>query len=363
MSSKEAVTHDLLASGRHSLKLGFVVDPLPELKAWKDSSVAMMRAAQARGHQVFAIDCATLGWRGAETGHAGGVFAMAAPLQLHREASSLAAQPDDHAPQAKGPVAQAPLGCDWYRAGDHQWKPLTDFDAVIMRKDPPFDFEYLTATWLLERAEADGARVFNRPRALRDHSEKVAICEFPQFIPATLITRDAAQLQPFIDQHADVILKPLDGMGGSQVFRVRRDDPNRNVIIETLTRKGGRTIMAQRFVPEIAAGDKRILLIGGRPAPYCLARIPKAGETRGNLDAGGSGVAQELSPRDREIAEALGPVLFERGLLLVGIDVIGDHLTEINVTSPTCMVEIRQQTGYDAAATFIAAIERECAIS
>jgi glutathione synthase len=232
-----------------------------------------------------------------------------------------------------------------------------------MRKDPPFDFEYLTATWLLERAEATGLRVFNRPRALREHSEKVAISEFPQFIPTTLISRDSAQLQQFIDEHADVILKPLDGMGGSQVFRVRRDDPNRNVIIETLTCEGGRTIMAQRFVPEIAAGDKRILLIAGQPVPYCLARIPKTGETRGNLAAGGRGVAQELSPRDREIAEALGPILFARGLLLVGIDVIGDHLTEINVTSPTCMVEIRQQTGFDAAATFIAAIERECAIS
>jgi glutathione synthase len=252
---------------------------------------------------------------------------------------------------------------DWYRAGVRQWQSLTDFDAVIMRKDPPFDFEYLTATWLLERAEACGVRVFNRPRALRDHSEKVAICEFPHFTPATLISRDAAQLQQFIDEHADTILKPLDGMGGSQIFRVRHDDPNRNVIIETLTREGRRTIMAQRFVPEIAAGDKRILLIAGQPVPYCLARIPKAGETRGNLAAGGSGVAQELSSRDREIAETLGPILFARGLLLVGIDVIGDHLTEINVTSPTCMVEIRQQTGFDSAATFIAAIERECAIS
>jgi len=342
MASKDAAAHVLPAGGSRPLKLGFVVDPLPELKAWKDSSVAMMRAAEARDHQVFAIDCATLGWRGGETGHAGGVFAMAARLQLRRE---------------------APLGCDWYRAGDRQWQPLTDFDAVIMRKDPPFDFEYLTATWLLERAAAAGVRVFNRPRALREHSEKVAISEFPQFIPATLISRDPAQLQQFIDEHADVILKPLDGMGGSQVFRVRRDDPNRNVIIETLTCEGGRTIMAQRFVPEIAAGDKRILLIAGQPVPYCLARIPKTGETRGNLAAGGRGVAQELSPRDREIAEALGPILFERGLLLVGIDVIGDHLTEINVTSPTCMVEIRQQTGFDAAATFIAAIERECAIS
>lgn len=339
MSSKEAVTRDLPASGSQPLKLGFVVDPLTELKAGKDSSVAMMRAAQARGHQVFAIDCATLGWRRPETWNVGGVYATATTLQL---------RPDDD---------------DWYRAGVRQWQSLTDFDAVIMRKDPPFDFEYLTATWLLERAEASGVRVFNRPRALRDHSEKVAICEFPQFTPATLITRDAAQLQQFIDEHADTILKPLDGMGGSQIFRVRHDDPNRNVIIETLTREGRRTIMAQRFVPEIAAGDKRILLIAGQPVPYCLARIPKAGETRGNLAAGGSGVAQELSPRDREIAETLGPILFARGLLLVGIDVIGDHLTEINVTSPTCMVEIRQQTGFDSAATFIAAIERECAIS
>jgi len=339
MSSKEAVTRDLPASGSQPLKLGFVVDPLTELKAGKDSSVAMMRAAQARGHQVFAIDCATLGWRRPETWNVGGVYATATTLQL---------RPDDD---------------DWYRAGVRQWQSLTDFDAVIMRKDPPFDFEYLTATWLLERAEASGVRVFNRPRALRDHSEKVAISEFPHFTPATLISRDAAQLQQFIDEHPDTILKPLDGMGGSQIFRVRHDDPNRNVIIETLTREGRRTIMAQRFVPEIAAGDKRILLIAGQPVPYCLARIPKAGETRGNLAAGGSGVAQELSPRDREIAETLGPILFARGLLLVGIDVIGDHLTEINVTSPTCMVEIRQQTGFDSAATFIAAIERECAIS
>jgi glutathione synthase len=339
MSSKEAVTRDLPASGSQPLKLGFVVDPLTELKAGKDSSVAMMRAAQARGHQVFAIDCATLGWRRPETWNVGGVYATATTLQL---------RPDDD---------------DWYRAGVRQWQSLTDFDAVIMRKDPPFDFEYLTATWLLERAEACGVRVFNRPRALRDHSEKVAICEFPHFTPATLISRDAAQLQQFIDEHPDTILKPLDGMGGSQIFRVRHDDPNRNVIIETLTREGRRTIMAQRFVPEIAAGDKRILLIAGQPVPYCLARIPKAGETRGNLAAGGSGVAQELSPRDREIAETLGPILFARVLLLVGIDVIGNHLTEINVTSPTCMVEIRQQTGFDSAATFIAAIERECAIS
>ncbi len=327
------------ASRCRPLKLAFVLDPLAGLKAYKDSSVAMMRAAAAGGHAVFAIDCASLSWRRSDDGNGGAVFATSVRLEL---------RPDD---------------TDWFRQGDREWRPLADFDAVIMRKDPPFDIEYLTATWLLERAEAAGVRVFNRPRALRDHSEKVAITEFPQFTPATLITRDAGQLQEFIDDQDDAILKPLDGMGGSQIFRVRRSDPNRNVIIETLTHEGGRTIMAQRYVPEIVAGDKRILLIAGKPVPYCLARIPMAGETRGNLAAGGTGVAQALTPHDREIAEALAPILFARGLLLVGIDVIGSHLTEINVTSPTCMVEIRQQTGFDAAAAFIAALEQECAIS
>ena len=327
------------ASRCRSLKLAFVLDPLAGLKAYKDSSVAMMRAAAASGHVVFAIDCASLSWRRSDDGKGGAVFATSVRLEL---------RPDD---------------TDWFRQSVREWRPLTDFDAVIMRKDPPFDIEYLTATWLLERAETTGVRVFNRPRALRDHSEKVAITEFPQFTPATLITRDAAQLQEFIDDQDDAILKPLDGMGGSQIFRVRRTDPNRNVIIETLTREGGRTIMAQRYVPEIVAGDKRILLIAGQPVPYCLARIPMAGETRGNLAAGGTGVAQALTQSDREIAEALAPILFARGLLLVGIDVIGNRLTEINVTSPTCMVEIRQQTGFDAAATFIAALEQECAIS
>jgi glutathione synthase len=232
-----------------------------------------------------------------------------------------------------------------------------------MRKDPPFDFEFLTTTWLLERAEADGVRVFNRPRALREHSEKIAITEFPQFTPSTLISRDFHQLHHFIDEHRDVILKPLDGMGGSQIFRVHRNDPNRNVIVETVTHDGQRTIMAQRHLPEIALGDKRILLIGGKTVPYCLARIPKAGETRGNLAAGGTGIAQELSPRDREIAETIGPLLFKRGLMLIGLDVIGDCLTEINVTSPTCMVEIRQQSGFDAAGAFITAVEHACGLT
>jgi glutathione synthase len=326
----------LLGGSARSLKLAFVVDPLDHLKAWKDSSVAMMRAAENHGHDVFAIDAATLGWRKPDGQHAGGVCGEALHLHL---------RPDDH---------------DWYRETGREWLPLTTFDAVIMRRDPPFDVEYLTATWLLERAEAEGVRVFNRPRALREHSEKLAIMEFARFSPPTVAFRHVGQIQRFIDEERDVILKPLDGMGGSQVFRVHRNDPNRNVIIETLTHDGTRTIMAQRFVPEISRGDKRILLIAGQPVPFCLARIPKAGETRGNLAAGGTGVAQELSARDREIAEALGPVLFKRGLMLVGIDVIGDYLTEINVTSPTCMVEIRQQSGFDAAGAFITALEHAC---
>ena len=319
----------------HPLRLAFVVDPLPELKAWKDSTVAMMRAAERHGHEVYAIDCASLGWRRPEHGQ-GGVFG---------EAVHLATRPDDH---------------DWYRETSRGSQALTAFDAVVMRKDPPFDIEYVTATWLLERAEANGVRVFNKPRALRDHSEKLAIAEFGQFTAPSLVSRDAHVLNAFIDAERDVILKPLDGMGGSQIFRVHRNDPNRNVIVETLTHEGARTVMAQRYLPEIAHGDKRILLIAGKPVPYCLARIPKAGETRGNLAAGGTGVAKELSARDRQIAEALGPVLFQRGLMLVGLDVIGDHLTEINVTSPTCMVEIRQQTGFDAAGAFISALEHAC---
>ncbi|UCV28551.1 glutathione synthase [Ferribacterium limneticum] len=329
----------LLGGSSQSLKLAFVLDPLDHLKAWKDSSVAMMRAAENHGHEVFAIDAATLGWRKPDAAHVGGVSGEALHLHL---------RPDDH---------------DWYRETGREWMPLKAFDAVIMRKDPPFDFEYLTATWLLERAEEDGVKVFNRPRALRNHSEKLAIMEFAHFSPATMATRSMAQIHHFIDEQRDVILKPLDGMGGSQIFRVHRNDPNRNVIVETLTNDGARTIMAQRYVPEIAAGDKRILLIAGKPVPWCLARIPKAGETRGNLAVGGTGVAQELSARDREIAEAIGPVLFKRGLMLIGIDVIGDYLTEINVTSPTCMVEIRQQSGFDAAGAFITAVEHACGLA
>jgi glutathione synthase len=313
------------------MRIAFIVDPLPSLKAYKDTSIAMMRAAQATGHAVWAVQQAAIHWSPLH-----GVCAEAVHLEM------LA---DDQ---------------DWFIEVDRYVVALRDFRAVLMRKDPPFDMEYVTTTWLLERAEAEGARVFNRPRALRDHSEKLSVAEFRQFTVPTAVARAPAVIHSFIDLERDTILKPLDGMGGSEIFRVRHDDPNRNVIVETLTHDGARTIMAQRYIPEIADGDKRILIVGGEVVPYCLARIPKAGETRGNLAAGGTGVARELSPRDREIASTLAPVLAARGLLLVGLDVIGDWLTEINVTSPTCMVEIAEQTGFDAAEMFIAALERQC---
>jgi glutathione synthase len=249
----------------------------------------------------------------------------------------------------------------WYEPGEAATMPLAEFDAVVMRQDPPFDFEYVTATWLLERAAAGGARVFNDPRAIRDHSEKLAITEFPQFTATTLVTREPADVHAFIDELGDVILKPLDGMGGSQIFRVTATDPNRNVIVETLSHEGTRTIMAQRYLAAIAEGDKRVLIIGGEVVPYSLARIPKAGETRGNLAAGGRGVAMPLTAREREIAEHLAPILWARGLMVVGLDVIGGHLTEINVTSPTCFVEIGAQTGFSVAGLFLDRLAQACA--
>ena len=311
------------------MRIAFILDPLGALKAYKDSSVAMMRDAQRRGHEVYAVMRGALTWRD------GVVAAEATRLELF---------PDQR---------------EWVAELERERLPLNRFDAVLMRQDPPFDFEYIAATWLLERAEAQGARVFNRPRAVRDHNEKISITEFPQFTATTLVARDAADIDAFIDEMGDAILKPLDGMGGSSIFRVGRADPNRNVIVETLTNFGTRTIMAQRYLPEIANGDKRILLIDGEPVPHCLARIPKPGESRGNLAAGGTGVARPLSPRDREIAQTLGPILAARGLLLVGLDVIGECLTEINVTSPTCFVEIAEQSGCDVAALFLDALERQ----
>jgi glutathione synthase len=314
------------------MRLAFVVDPLPSLKAYKDTSIALMRAAQAAGHAVWAVQQSAIHWSALH-----GVCAEAVHLEMLAD--------DD----------------DWFVEVDRHVVALRDFAAVLMRKDPPFDAEYVTSTWLLERAEAEGARVFNRPRALRDHSEKLSVAEFSQFAVPGVVARLPALIQAFVDLERDTIIKPLDGMGGSEVFRVRHDDPNRNVIIETLTHHGARTIMAQRYIPEISDGDKRILIVGGEVVPYCLARIPKPGETRGNLAVGGRGVARELSARDREIATTLAPVLAARGLFFVGLDVIGDWLTEINITSPTCIVEIAEQTGFDAAELFVVALERECA--
>ena len=312
------------------MNFAFITDPLDKLKPYKDSSVAMMREAARRGHEIWGIQREQLAWEG------GSVSALAVRI----------------VPQADNAA--------WYTAHETQTWALQDFDGVMMRQDPPFDMEYVTATWLLERAVASGARIFNDPRAIRDHSEKVSIAEFPQYTAETQIARDAAVINAFIEKHGDVVLKPLDGMGGSSIFRVRGDDPNRNVIIEVLTENGAKTIMAQRFLPAITDGDKRILIIDGKPVPYSLARIPMAGETRGNLAAGGTPEARPLTERDREIAEGLGPVLAARGLLLVGIDVIGDSLTEINVTSPTCFVEITEQSGFDVAAMFVDALEQRC---
>jgi glutathione synthase len=316
-------------SGRPaSVEIAIVLDPLPELKAYKDTSVAMMRALQSRGHSLFALGQSDIFWDAGRTlGHA-------------------------------RPVTVADEEHDWYREGAVSERPLASFAAVLMRKDPPFDMEYVYSTYMLEAAEREGARVFNRPRAIRDHNEKMAITRFTEFTVPTLVTRDAALLAEFIDEHADVILKPLDGMGGTSVFRVREDDPNRNVIIETVGHHGARSVMAQRFIPEIVDGDKRIILIDGEPMPHALARIPKPGETRGNLAAGGKGVARPLSRRDREIAEAVGKKLAAEGLFVVGLDVIGDYLTEINVTSPTGFVEITRQTGFDVAGRFVEALEQ-----
>lgn len=313
------------------MQLLFIIDPLASLKAYKDSTVAMMREAQSRGHAVHVCEQGSLALS------SGVVSATTTQLTL------LA---DDK---------------DWYRAASPESRTLASFDATVMRKDPPFDLEYVASTWLLEAAERSGARVFNRPAALRDHNEKLAITEFPQFVAPTLVTREPERIQAFIEEHGDAVLKHLDGMGGASIFRVRTDDPNRNVIVETMAEFGARSVMAQRYIPAIKDGDKRVLLIGGKVVPYALARIPKAGESRGNLAAGGRGVAQPLSKRDLEIAETLAPQLAPRGLLLVGLDVIGDYLTEVNVTSPTCFREIMDQTGCNVAGLFVDALEQAVA--
>lgn len=308
------------------LDLLFILDPLAKLKEYKDSSVAMMREAARRGHRIFACEVPELRWQQGVT------WGRVQHLEVRE-------------------------GRDWFSALSVEDRRLADFDAVVMRKDPPFDVEYLASTWLLEHAEREGARVFNSPRALRDLNEKFAITEFAQFIAPTLVTRDMDAVRRFHAEHGDIVVKPLDGMGGSGVFRLRQDDPNLNAILETLSQLGARSVMAQRYLPAIKDGDKRILLIGGAVVPHALARIPKPGESRGNLAAGGTARAQPLSETDRLIATTLGPTLAARGLLLVGLDVIGENLTEVNVTSPTGFVEITTQTGFNVAGMFIDALE------
>jgi glutathione synthase len=310
----------------------FVADPLEVFKIYKDTTFSMMREAQRRGHRIAACEPCHLGWQS-------GDVVKAAVREI-----TLTGDPDV-----------------WFRETAAPISALRDFDAVLMRKDPPFDSEYFYATHLLEQAEREGARVVNKPRSLRDHPEKLAILEFPQYIGPTLVTREPAAIRDFHAEHGDIILKPLDGMGGMGIFRVGPDGLNLGSIVETLNRGGAQTVMVQRYLPEIVHGDKRVLVIDGEPVPFCLARIPQGSEIRGNLAAGGKGVAQALGERDREIAEGVGRVLAQRGLLLAGLDVIGDSLTEINVTSPTCFREITEQTGFDVARTFVDALERALA--
>ncbi|MDR7296956.1 glutathione synthase [Pelomonas aquatica] len=315
------------------MKLLFVADPLATFKTYKDSTFAMMREAAKRGHRILACEPQQLVWqRGSRV--------------TARGAVEIALTGDPH---------------DWFTVTSTADLALADVDAVLMRKDPPFDSEFFYATHLLSQAEREGAKVFNKPQALREHPEKLAILEFPQFISPTLVTRDPAEIRAFHAEQRDIILKPLDGMGGMGIFRVKEDGLNLGSIIETLNKDGTQTVMVQRFIPAITEGDKRILIIGGKPVPYCLARIPQGNEVRGNLAAGGKGVARELTARDREIGEYLGPILAARGLLLVGVDVIGEHVTEINVTSPTCFQEITDQSGFDVAKMFVDALEQAMA--
>ena len=311
-----------------SLRLAFVVDPLADLKIKKDSTVAMMQAAVARGHRLFAVEQDQLSLAG------GRVTGDVVEVRL---------------------TGRTP---DWYEAHPLGPTPLTDFDAVLMRKDPPFDMEYVYSTYLLEHAARQGALVVNDPGAVRSHNEKFSITEFPALTTDVLVTRDPAAIRAFVTAQGEAVLKLLDGMGGTSIFRARADDPNLSVIIETMNQFRARTVMVQRYLPAISDGDKRVLLIGGQVVPFALARIPKSGESRGNLAAGGTGRAQPVSARDREIGEQLAPILLARGLFLVGLDVIGDCLTEINVTSPTCFREIADQTGFDVAALFVTQLEQ-----
>jgi len=310
----------------------FVCDPVASFHIEKDSTFTMMREAQLRGHAVWVCGTDALFWQSG-----GLVSARMHQLKLTGHC------------------------VDWFTVTAEANRSLCSLDAIVMRKDPPFDNEYFYATHLLSQAEREGARVFNSPQALREHPEKLSLMEFAAFAPPTLVTRDAKAIREFHALHHDIILKPLDGMGGMGIFRVKADGLNLGSIIETLNHNGAVSVMVQTFLPEITQGDKRVLVIDGEAVPFALARIPQGNEVRGNLAAGGKGVAKPLSVRDRQIAEALGPVLAARGLLLVGLDIIGDCLTEINVTSPTCFREITDQTGFDVPAMFMTALERRLA--
>ncbi len=311
------------------LKLGVVMDPIATITIKKDTTFAMLLAAQARGWELHYFEQADL---------------YACGNEAFGRSRRLSVQDNKH---------------DWFTFHGERELPLAELDVMLMRKDPPFDMEYIYTTYLLELAETAGVRVVNRPHSLRDANEKMFALNFPQCCPPTLVSREPARLKTFLNEHGDIVVKPLDGMGGASVFRLRQDDPNINVILETLTAHGRRLSMAQRYVPEVVAGDKRILLIDGEPVPYALARIPQVGETRANLAAGGHGEGAPLSERDHWICTQVAPTLREMGLLFVGLDVIGDYLTEINVTSPTCARELDAQFGLDIGSDLMTAIERQ----
>ena len=306
----------------------FIADPLESFKVKKDSTLAMMRAAQQAGHHLWFCQSRNILWK------------------------------DDLVVADCQTLAVKPSASSWFELGAIEARPLKSFSAVLMRTDPPFDIEYLNATWLLSAAVRQGATVFNDPTAVRDHSEKLSITEFPELIPTTLVTRELSAVEGFHQAYRDIVIKPLDGMGGMGVFRVGSDGLNLASIVETLGENGSRTLMVQRFLPEIAQGDKRVLLIGGEVVPFSLARIPQGNEIRGNLAAGGKGVAMPLTDAEKKIAERLAPILNQRGLFLVGLDLIGGYLTEINVTSPTCFVEITEQSGFDVSQFFLKALEK-----
>jgi len=312
-----------------ALRIGVLMDPIATINTKKDTTLGLLRAASAAGHQLTYLEQADLTVRNGET---------MASLR------SLTVYDDDTA---------------WYAMGERYDASLSTLDVVLMRKDPPFDMEFFYTTQLLEDAERRGTLIVNRCASLRDCNEKLFATQFPECCPPLLVSRDPTALKVFHAEHGDVIFKPLDGMGGQSIFRVKENDPNLNVILETLTDNGGVTIMAQQYLPAIKDGDKRVLMINGEAVPFCLARLPMAGENRGNLAAGGSGIVQPLSDRDRWIAEQVGPTLREKGLLFVGLDIIGDYLTEINVTSPTCMREIDRAKNTQIAEQLIACIERE----